>query len=486
MKNFVWGAATAAYQIEGGTLEGGRGYSIWDAFCRIPRRVHAMANGDVACDSYHRVEEDVRMLKLLGVNAYRFSIAWPRIQPGGRGAPNPEGIAYYNKLIDLLLANGITPFVTLYHWDLPLDLQMAHDGWLNREIVDDFTAYATLCFDAFGDRVKHWITLNEPWCCAVLGHGLGVFPPGRTDPDEPYLVAHHMLLAHAGAVRAFRERGSDGVIGITNNCDWREPLTQKPEDREAAERAVEFFYAWFADPVVFGEYPEVMRKRLGARLPEFTEEQKTLMKGSADFLGLNHYSTLYASAEKPEVDAGIGPNGNGGMSDDQEVFLSADLAWERTDMQWNILPWGFRKLLNWIADRYPGYPIYVTENGCACREPDAVSALDDDQRCRFLKSYTDAMFEAVRTDGVDVRGYFCWSLMDNFEWAQGYTKRLGLIRCSPDNLERVPKRSFFTYREIIRKNPSVLPASAGARSAEHSAADTGNPTARNPEKGEGR
>lgn len=486
MKNFVWGAATAAYQIEGGTLEGGRGYSIWDAFCRIPGRVHAMANGDVACDSYHRVEEDVRMLKLLGVNAYRFSIAWPRIQPGGRGAPNPEGIAYYNKLIDLLLANGITPFVTLYHWDLPLDLQMAHDGWLNREIVDDFTAYATLCFDAFGDRVKHWITLNEPWCCAVLGHGLGVFPPGRTDPDEPYLAAHHMLLAHAGAVRAFRERGSDGVIGITNNCDWREPLTQKPEDREAAERAVEFFYAWFADPVVFGEYPEVMRKRLGARLPEFTEEQKTLMKGSADFLGLNHYSTLYASAEKPEVDAGIGPNGNGGMSDDQEVFLSADLAWERTDMQWNILPWGFRKLLNWIADRYPGYPIYVTENGCACREPDAVSALDDDQRCRFLKSYTDAMFEAVRTDGVDVRGYFCWSLMDNFEWAQGYTKRLGLIRCSPDNLERVPKRSFFTYREIIRKNPSVLPASAGARSAEHSAADTGNPTARNPEKGEGR
>ena len=247
MKNFVWGAATAAYQIEGGTLEGGRGYSIWDAFCRIPGRVHAMANGDVACDSYHRVEEDVRMLKLLGVNAYRFSIAWPRIQPGGRGAPNPEGIAYYNKLIDLLLANGITPFVTLYHWDLPLDLQMAHDGWLNREIVDDFTAYATLCFDAFGDRVKQWITLNEPWCCAVLGHGLGVFPPGRTDPDEPYLAAHHMLLAHAGAVRAFRERGSDGVIGITNNCDWREPLTQKPEDREAAERAVEFFYAWFDD-----------------------------------------------------------------------------------------------------------------------------------------------------------------------------------------------------------------------------------------------
>lgn len=455
MKDFVWGVATAAYQIEGGVLEGGRGYSIWDAFCRIPGRVHAMSNADVACDSFHRYEEDVRMLKLLGVNAYRFSIAWPRIQPTGKGAPNPEGIAYYSKLIDLLLENGITPYVTLYHWDLPLDLQMAHDGWLNREIVDDFTTYAKLCFDAFGDRVKHWITLNEPWCCSVLGHGLGAFPPGRTDPDEPYLAAHHMLLAHGSAVRAFREGGYGGMIGITNNCDWREPLTQKPEDRDAAERAVKFFYAWFTDPVVYGEYPEVMRKRLGARLPKFTEEEKKLMKGSVDFLGLNHYSTLYASAEKPEVDGGIGPNGNGGMSDDQEVFLSADPNWERTDMQWNIIPWGFRNLLNWIAKRYPGYPIYVTENGCACYEPDAVSALDDDQRCRFLKGYTEAMFEAIQKDGIDVRGYFCWCLMDNFEWAQGYTKRLGLIRCSPENLERVPKKSFFTYREIIRNNPAV-------------------------------
>ncbi len=450
---FCWGAATAAYQIEGGVYEGGRGFSVWDAYCRIPGRVKNMDNGDVACDSYHRFEEDVKMLKMLGVDAYRFSIAWPRIQPTGRGEANTEGIAYYNRLIDTLLANGITPFVTLYHWDLPLDLNMAHDGWLNRGIVEDFTNYAKICFNAFGDRVKHWITFNESWCVAVLGHGLGSFPPGRTSPDEPYLVGHNLLLAHAYAVKAFRDGGYGGVIGSTNNCDWREPLTDSPEDRAAAQRAVEFFYAWFADPVYFGDYPAVMRERLGKRLPEFTAEEKQLLKGSGDFMGLNHYSTLYASA-KPPVDAGdIGPNGNGGMNDDQDVYLSVDPAWEQTDMQWNIVPWGFRKLLKWIGDRYPGYPIYVTENGCAVNEPDVMTAQNDDLRCRFIKGYTDAMLAAVKEDKVDIRGYFLWSLLDNFEWGHGYSKRFGIVRVSPDNLERIPKKSFYAYQQIIQDNP---------------------------------
>ena len=449
-KNFVWGTATAAYQIEGGAFEGGRGFSIWDAFSRIPGRVLNMENGDVACDSYHRYPEDIAMLRQLGVDAYRFSIAWPRIQPTGRGEPNPEGIAWYNRLIDSLLAAGITPYVTLYHWDLPLDLQMAHDGWLNREIVGDFSRYAEICFRAFGDRVKHWITFNEPWCVSVLGHGQGVFPPGRISPDEPYVAAHNILLAHAEAVRVFRDSGREGVIGITNNCDWREPLTDSAEDRAAAQRAVEFFYGWFTDPVVFGDYPTVMRERLGKRLPEFTSRERELLTGSADFLGLNHYSTLYASATPPPSNSDVGPNGNGGMSADQEVYYSTDPAWEQTDMLWNIVPWGFRKMLNWIAARYPGYPIYVTENGCACAEPDAISALNDDQRCRFLKGYIGALTDAIEEDGLDVRGYFCWSLLDNFEWAQGYSKRFGLIRCSPGSLERVPKKSFFVYRDLIR------------------------------------
>ena len=453
MENFFWGTATSSYQIEGGVSEGGRGWSVWDAFCRIPGRVRDMSNGDIACDSYHRFPEDVAMMKQLGVNAYRFSIAWPRIQPTGRGEANPAGIAYYNRLIDLLLENGITPFITLYHWDLPLDLEMAHDGWLNPQITDDFAAYAELCFKAFGDRVKHWITLNEPWCVSVLGYGSGGFPPGRTGDTEPYIVAHHLLLAHGKAVRRFREGGYGGSIGISNNCDWREPLTDSPEDRAAAQRAVEFFYGWFTDPVVFGDYPSVMRERVGARLPQFTPEERALVKGSADFLGLNHYSTLYASARPPAANADIGGNGNGGMSADQDVYLSTDPGWEQTDLQWNIVPEGFRKLLNWIAVRYPGYPIYVTENGCACNEPDVFRALDDDQRCRFLLLYTDAMAAAVLEDRVDVRGYFCWSLMDNFEWAHGYSKRLGLIRCSPQNLERIPKRSFAVYRDIIRTSP---------------------------------
>ncbi len=450
MKDFTWGVATASYQIEGAVNEGGRGWSVWDAFCRVPGRVKNGANGDVGCDSYHRFAEDVRLMKKLGVNAYRFSIAWPRIQPTGRGELNPEGVAYYNSLIDLLLENGITPYVTLFHWDLPLDLQVAHDGWLNRSIVEDFGNYAQICFDAFGDRVHHWITLNEPWCTAVLGHGLGAFPPGRTDPNEPYLAAHHLLLAHARAVQVFRQGGYTGCIGITNNCDWREPLTDSAADRDAAERAVEFFYAWFTDPVVFGDYPKVMRERLGKRLPEFTAPEKAMLKGSSDFLGLNHYSTLYASAT-PVDGNDIGPSGNGGMSDDQGVFLTVDPTWEQTDMQWNIVPWGFRKLLNWIAARYPGYPIYVTENGCAVDEPDTLAALDDDVRCRFLTGYIGAMLKAKKEDKLDIRGYFCWSLLDNFEWAHGYTKRFGLIRCSPDNLERLPKRSFHTYAEIIRK-----------------------------------
>jgi len=451
MNNFLWGVATAAYQIEGGINEGGRGWSIWDAFTRIPGRIYGGQNGDIACDSYHRLEADVAALKALDVNAYRFSIAWARIQPTGRGPANPIGIAYYNRLLDLLQQNDIVPFVTLYHWDLPLDLQMAHDGWLNPGIVADFAAYARLCFDAFGDRVKHWITLNEPWCVSVLGHGQGVFPPGRSDPDEPYAAAHHLLLAHGAAVRVYHDGNYGGNIGIANNCDWREPLSAATADREAAQCALEFFYGWFADPVINGDYPAVMRQRLGRRLPTFTPTEQKMLQGSADFLGLNHYTTLYASAQ-PVPGADIGPSGNGGLSDDQGVFLSGDPSWEKNDMGWSIVPWGFRKMLNWIAARYPQLPIYVTENGCTCREPDVFSALDDDQRCRYLRAYIAEMRRAIDEDHCPVKGYFCWTLMDNFEWASGFSKRAGLMRCGPDALERAPKRSFGVYRNLIREN----------------------------------
>ena len=295
-KAFVWGVATAAYQVEGAWQEGGKGLSIWDAYAHTPGKILNGDNGDISCDQYHRFKEDVALMRGMGVTAYRFSISWPRIVPDGLGAVNQAGIDYYNRLIDCLLANGIAPWVTLYHWDLPLALQMEKDGWLSRETAEAFALYAKICFVAFGDRVKNWITLNEPWCSSVLGHGMAIFAPGRKSPDEPYVAAHNLLLGHAMAVKEFRSGMFEGSIGITNNCDWREPLTDSQGDCDAAQRALEFFYGWFTDPVVFGDYPDVMKNRLGDRLPRFTDAERDLIKGSSDFLGLNHYSTSLASS----------------------------------------------------------------------------------------------------------------------------------------------------------------------------------------------
>lgn len=449
-KDFVWGVATAAYQVEGAWLEGGKGLSIWDAYAHTPGKTLNGDNGDVACDQYHRYEEDIALMKEMGVDAYRFSFSWPRIIPDGSGEINQAGIDYYNRLINCLLKNGITPWVTLYHWDLPLALQMTDDGWLNRKTSKAFARYAGVCFNNFGDRVKNWITLNEPWCSSVLGHGLGVFAPGRKSPDEPYIAAHNLLIGHALAVKEFRNGGFDGVIGISNNCDWREPLTDSEADRAAAERALEFFYGWFTDPIFHGDYPKVMRERLGKRLPDFTDEERALVKGSTDFLGLNHYSTAFVSAA-PVAGGLDNIAGNGGLSDDQNVYLSHQPDWEKTDLQWSVVPWGFRKMLNWIAKRYPGLPIYVTENGCAVAEPDVAAAKNDEFRCRFISDYVATMQEAI-ADGSDVRGYFVWSLIDNFEWALGFSKRLGLIRCDYNTLERTPKKSYYQYRDIIKSS----------------------------------
>jgi beta-galactosidase len=450
---FFWGTATAAYQIEGAWLSDGKGLSIWDAFAHTPGKVAHGHTGDTACDHYHRFEEDIALMRQLGVNAYRFSIAWPRIQPQGRGPANPQGIAFYNRLIDSLLAAGITPFVTLYHWDLPLTLQLEQDGWLQRKTAEDFAQYARCCFDAFGDRVKHWITFNESWCTAVLGYGNGFFPPGRQHPDEPYLAGHHLLIAHGLAVQAFRQGGYGGSIGLASNCDWREPLSPAPEDQAAAQRSLEFFYGWFTDPVVLGDYPAVMRERLGQRLPAFSPDEQVLLRGSVDFLGLNHYTTHYASRHKPASHGIAAEDGNGGMADDQDVYLSCDPTWERTDMGWFVVPWGFRKMLNWVANRYPGLPIYVTENGCANPHAQEEASQNDPFRVRFLQGYLAALQQAKTQDQVPVQGYFCWSLLDNFEWAYGYTKRFGLIHCDFATGQRRPKQSYYFYQKHIEQYP---------------------------------
>lgn len=453
-RDFIWGSATSSYQVEGGWTEGGKGLSIWDVFTHTPGKVVDGGTGDVACDHYHRFREDVRLMADLGLKAYRFSLSWSRIQPTGYGKASPEGIRFYSDLIDTLLDHGITPWATLYHWDLPLTLQLERDGWLNPGIANAFAEYADLCFSAFGDRVKHWITLNEPWVVAMLGYGQGAFAPGRSSNREPYEVAHNLLRAHARAVEVYRCRFAErqrGVIGIANNCDWREPLTASTEDRAAAQVALEFFLGWFADPIYRGDYPESMRQRVGDRLPKFEADDRYLLQDSADFLGLNHYTTMYASRPAPGQDLTMEVFGNGGILEDQDVALSVDPAWKKTSMQWTVVPWGFRKLLHWIDDRYGGPDIVITENGASFDDRLEGGTVNDTERIEYLEGYLGACHEAVQA-GVKVKGYFLWSLLDNFEWALGYTRRFGLHYVDFQTLQRTPKASARWYADVIRHN----------------------------------
>jgi beta-galactosidase len=452
-QGFVWGSATSSYQIEGAWKEDGKGPSIWDAFSLIPGKTAKGETGARACDHYHKFKEDVAMMKSLGLKAYRFSISWPRVMPLGKGAANEEGIKFYSDLIDELIANDITPWVTLYHWDLPLALEFEDDGWLGNNISDYFAVYADLCFKHFGDRVKNWITINEAWVVAMLGYGQGVFAPGRISNADPYLAGHNLILAHAKAVQIYRSKYQNeqqGQIGITNNCDWREPLTDSDADKQAAERALEFFVSWFADPIYFGDYPTSMKERVGSRLPSFTEEQKIMIKGTSDFFGLNHYTTMFASDATGKLDSGS-VYGNGGLSEDQDVNLSVDPAWGQTFMNWAIVPWGCQKLLEWLDKRYGHPPIVITENGCCYDDKLVDGKCDDPMRIEFYKSYIEASHGAIQ-NGVDLRGYFAWSLMDNFEWALGYEKRFGMTYVDFDTLVRTPKASALWYSGVVEKN----------------------------------
>jgi len=357
-EGFLWGTATAAYQIEGASHEGGRTPCIWDTFAAKPGCVLHGDDGSVACDHYHRFKEDVLIMKDLGFTYYRLSISWSRVLPKGRGEVNVEGIDFYNRLIDELVANGIEPLVTIYHWDLPQALEDEYEGWLSRKVVDDFEAYAVELFRAFGDRVKRWITLNEPWCAAALGFCTGEHAPGKSQQPgvEPYLAAHHMNLAHARAVTRYREEfkaDQGGMIGITLNMDWKEPYTASEADKAAAQRALDWQLGWFADPIYYGDYPESMRKALGDRLPDFSEEEREMIKGSNDFFGLNHYSTQYVKHKEGD-EAMIsmwGKKQDGGYFEDQWCMNKSDPAWSKTDMGWDVVPWGLGRILFYIQQR---------------------------------------------------------------------------------------------------------------------------------------
>eukprot|EP00752_Nemacystus_decipiens_P017501 g15689.t1 len=398
----------------------------------------------------------------------------PRVLPGATAPPNEDGIAFYNRLIDCLLAADITPCVTLYHWDLPLELQTEHGGWQSLITVQRFVEYAELCFGRFGDRVKTWITHNEPWCAAVLGYGNGEMAPGHTSSSaaEVYMAAHNILISHARAVDTYRKNfqpTQNGVIGITLNCNWTEPTpSDDPEtakkNAEAAERTVVWNLGWFADPVYTGNYPEMMRERCGDRLPEFTAEEKVLLKGSSDFFGLNSYSTDYAEWDESgggRYESHWGTTNTGGFWGDIGVKSSADAKWEKTDMGWPIVPWGFRKLLLWIQARYsPKGGIQVTENGCAIEPKKAVhgapaatadAAVNDTGRIAYFQGYLEEMHYAIQL-GADVRAYYAWSFMDNFEWAQGYAKRFGLVHVDYTTLKRTPKSSSKWFSKVLTSN----------------------------------
>ncbi|KAJ5894985.1 Beta-glucosidase 1B [Penicillium taxi] len=465
--DFIWGFATASYQIEGATNVDGRGPSIWDSFCKIPGKIADGSSGEVACASYNRAHEDIALLKECGAPAYRFSLSWSRIIPlGGRNDPvNEKGLQFYIKFVDDLLAAGITPMITLFHWDLPDELDKRYGGFLNKEeFVADFAHYARLVFNVLGSKVKHWITFNEPWCSSVLGYSTGSFAPGRTSDrskspignsaTEPWIVGHNILIAHGTVVKIYRDefKGEDGQIGITLNGDWAEPWDpENPADVEACTRRLEFAMSWFADPIYHGKYPDSMVKQLGNRLPTWEPEEIALVRNSNDFFGMNHYCTTYVRTKTSE------PNlddfeGNVDLLHENKAGKSIGPV---TQSSW-LRPYalGFRHLLKWLSERY-GYPkIYVTENGtCVLGENDlpVEQILNDEFRVKYFDDYIHAMANAYTRDGVNVHAYMAWSLLDNFEWAEGYETRFGVTYVDYKNdQKRILKKSAKSIGPIFK------------------------------------
>jgi beta-glucosidase len=444
--SFRWGVATSSYQIEGAAAEDGRTPSIWDTFCRVPGAVHQADNGDVACDHYHRMPQDVALIKSLGVDSYRFSVAWPRVQPGGRGPVNPAGMAFYDRLTDELLAAGIAPWVTLYHWDLPQELEDA-GGWPNRDTAYRFADYSMMVFDKLADRVDTFTTLNEPWCSAWLGYHLGVHAPGRHDFDAAVSAVHHLLLGHGLAVHRMRAAEvRPHRYGITLNMVTADPATDSPADRDAARRADGMDLRSFLDPIRSGSYPADVIEDLAARGSAFPVQvgDLELISTPIDVLGVNFYFGQDFS--------GVGENGSTVGADGQPVVRAIAPGTARTAMGWPITPERLTDLLVRLHRDYPGLPLVVTENGAAFEDTaDESGYVRDDERTRYFAEHLAAV-AAARRQGADVRGYFAWSLMDNFEWAEGYAKRFGLMHVDYATQKRTPKQSALWYGDFIRRN----------------------------------
>lgn len=440
-KDFVWGTATASYQVEGATREGGRSDSIWDVFARKPEAVQFGENGDVACDQYHRYEEDVALMSELGLNSYRFSIAWPRIIPTGTGKVNPEGVAYYRKLCEELHKKGITACATIYHWDLPQVLQDA-GGWADRSIVDAFREYTKVCYKEFGDLIDIWITINEPLCIAYLGYFHGAHAPGVKDQEKALAAVHHINMAHGAAVQEHRAAGLKTPIGITWNASNPRPATNREEDKKAVKTARAFDTEIFMFPCLGKGYPEIVTKELGLKFP-VKDGDMELISQPIDFIGLNFY------CEYPESVNGESP-----------YKFGIKPSWQDTTiMGWPITPGGLGRLLEWTWEVSKGafgkeeIPIYITENGCACDDVVTQDAHNNDRvhdkdRIKYLQQHLAVCADVIKK-GVPLKGYYVWSLLDNFEWAFGYSRRFGIIHVDFKSLKRTIKDSGYFLRDVI-------------------------------------
>lgn len=429
-KDFLYGVATASFQIEGANTEDGRLPSIWDTFCSTPGKVFNGDDGSVACDHYHRWKEDVQLIKSLGVDAYRLSIAWPRVMDE-QGNPNSKGIQFYKDLLKELKAEGLTVFVTLYHWDLPQHLE-DKGGWLNRETAYRFTEYTELVTRELGQWADCWATFNEPFCAALLGYEYGIHAPGLAKPEYGRQAAHHILLAHGLAMPIIRHNCPHAQAGIVLNMNRSYAASAKSEDQFAALIRETLDNQFFIEPILKGQYPRVLAKVLPEYLPTILPGDMEIISTPIDFLGLNFYTCNHNQFDTKALFKDV-PN-------DQEV--------EYTDIGWEIAPHAFSELLTNLNEQYDLPPIYITENGIACADTLKNGRVDDDQRVRYLQGHLNAVHDAV-TAGVDIRGYFAWSLMDNFEWAEGYSKRFGLTYVDYDTQVRTIKRSGYAFRELI-------------------------------------
>ncbi len=433
---FVWGTATASYQIEGAWQADGKGESIWDRFCHTPGKIENGDTGDVACDHYHRWREDIGLMQTLGVNAYRFSLSWPRVLPNGRGPANQAGLDFYDQLVDGLLAAGIQPYITLYHWDLPQALQDL-GGWSNRDVAHWFADYADLVSRRLGDRVLHWITHNEPWVVSFLGEWFGVHAPGNRDLRRALLVSHHLLLSHGLALEPLRANaGARAQLGITLNFTPIYPASDRAEDEAAAQRQDGLINRWFMEPLYRGRYPDDMLALFEGAMAEPQAGDMTIIQRPGDFLGVNYYTreVSRAGSAAPLYAEGVRQGG------------------EYTEMGWEVYPPGLYDLLTRLHADYAPPAIYITENGAAFVDRvDAQGEVADPRREAYLREHFQQAHRAIEA-GVPLRGYFVWSLMDNFEWAWGYGKRFGLVHVDYATQARTIKQSGHWFSQVTRQN----------------------------------